>query len=96
MKWTLEKRRALQRGVQAGMTVTALAEVFSVSRPTVIEELKRGVSKERFANKDYTGYDIGEAILNYLTEKTGDEEQGETIIELLKANERRRSETIHN
>ena len=93
MKWTHEKRKALQHGLQNGMTISALAESFSVSRPTILKEVKRGVTKENFRAKDYTGYCPGAATLNYLIEKTGDKEPGLTIAEMLHAYERRKRET---
>lgn len=94
MKWTLNRRKELKRAMQDGETITAVAERLSVSRPTVLEELKRGLTKEGYANREYAGYCVGDAILNYMIEKTGDKDPGETIIELLQANERRKNETI--
>lgn len=96
MKRSLDKRKELKRAMQDGETITAVAERFSVSRPTVLEELKRGLTKEGYANRKYEGYCVGDAILNYWIEKSGDTEPGETIIEMLKANERRKHETINN
>lgn len=93
MKWTHSKRKALQRGLQSGMTITALAEELSVSRPTILEEIKRGVTSECYAAKDYKGYSVGDAILNYMIEKTGDSEPGIAIAEMLHAYERRKDET---
>lgn len=72
--WTLEKRQQLEHLLAEGFNVTQIKELVGGSQPTILKEIKRGVSEEEYDQKRFVKYSFIQAIYKEVLENIGKEQ----------------------
>lgn len=71
LKWNIELREELKFLIEQGFTIKKIMEDLDMSYPTLNSEIKRGLTKEEYKNKQYLRYNIVRATTNYAIEQVG-------------------------
>lgn len=60
----LERRKELKLLIDEGLSLIVIAEQLDISYPTLLREIKLGLTEEELKNRQYIKYDITRALYN--------------------------------
>lgn len=71
--WNYQMRKNLEYLLKEGYVVTEISKMLHISRPTVVAEIKRGLSPEDADKNRFVKYDVGLSIRNFVVGNVGEE-----------------------
>lgn len=80
--WNREMRLELENYLKQGYTISAIANKIHLTRPTVLEEVKRGLSDEEYSERRYNQYRANKAHLMALFEDVPQEDIKDVLKQL--------------
>lgn len=80
--WNREARLELEQLLKQGYTISSIASKMNISRPTVLDEVKRGTTEDEYAERRYNQYRANKAHLLALFEDVPENEIKDVLDEL--------------
>lgn len=80
--WTIQMREQLKFVLSEGLLPTHIVKDFNISRPTLLKELKRGLTEDEYIEKRYIKYLPVRALKEEINEVFG-----EDVLSYIKSNE---------
>lgn len=80
--WTIQMREQLKFVLSEGLLSTHIVKDFNISRPTLLKELKRGLTEDEYIEKRYIKYLPVRALKEEINEVFG-----EDVLSYIKSNE---------
>mgnify|MGYP000494500325 FL=1 len=80
--WTIQMREQLKFVLSEGLLPTHIVKDFNISRPTLLKELKRGLTEDEYMEKRYIKYLPVRALKEEINEVFG-----EDVFSYIKSNE---------
>lgn len=80
--WNRDSRLELERLLKQGYTISYIASKMKVSRPTILDEVKHGITEDEYNERRYNQYRANKAHLLALFEDVPEDEIRDVLKEL--------------